>query len=139
MMQDTTPRGRCRSGRRGAGPTARALAVIGLLGLGACAGGTGQPGQTGASQASTPAAPADPVVAFAASAQPGAESRVMLADGRPATVRLLRSYHAASGRECREILVGSGTAQRAQLVCQGEGGTWAAARPLLRGGGATRP
>jgi hypothetical protein len=139
MMQDTTLRGRCRSGRRGAGPAVRALAFLGLLVLGACAGGTGQPGQSGAIQAAAPAPPADPIVAFAARAQPGAESRVVLADGRPATVRLLRSYHAASGRECREVVVGAGTAQRTQVVCQAEGGTWAAARPLLRGGGAARP
>jgi hypothetical protein len=138
MMQDTTPRGRCRSGRRGTGPTTCALALLGLLALGACAGRGGQQDQAGAAQAAA-ALPADPLVAFAATALPGTESRVVLADGRPANVRLLRSYHAASGRECREVVVGAGTAQRTQLVCQAEGGTWAAARPLLRGGGATRP
>jgi hypothetical protein len=54
-------------------------------------------------------------------------------------VRLLRSYHAASGRECREVLVGAGAAARTELVCQAEGGSWSAARPLLRGGGTGRP
>lgn len=117
----------------------RALAILGLLGLGACAGRGGQQDQVGAAQAAAAAVPADPVIAFAATARPGAESRVVLPDGRPASVRLLRSYHAASGRECREVVVGGGTTQRTQLVCQAEGGTWAAARPLLRGGGATRP
>jgi hypothetical protein len=138
MMQDTTLRGRCRSGRRGAGPVARGLTLLLLLGLGACGGGAAQQGRSGV-EAGPVATPADPIAAFAARAQPGSESRIVLSDGQPATVRLARSYHAASGRECREVLVGAGTAQRAQLVCQGEGGTWAAARPLLRGSGAARP
>ena len=74
-----------------------------------------------------------PSAAFAAQARPGVGGRVVLADGRPAAVRVLRSYQAASGRECREVLVGTGTAQRTQLVCMGENGSWAVARPLLRG------
>ena len=40
---------------------------------------------------------------------------------------------AASGRECREVLIGTGLAERARLVCRGEGG-WVPARPLLSGG-----
>jgi hypothetical protein len=116
---------------------AAAAAFLVLLALGACAGG--QQAQRGAAQPAAPAVPADPIAAFAASAQPGAESRIVLANGQPATVRMMRSYNAASGRECREVLVGTGTTQRVQLVCQSESGTWAAARPLLRGGGAGRP
>lgn len=84
------------------------------------------------------AVPSDPIAAFAATAMPGAQSRILLADGQPADVRMVRRYQAASGRECREVLVGSGMAQRAQLVCQGESG-WASARPLLPGAGAGRP
>jgi len=84
------------------------------------------------------AAPADPIAAFAAGAMPGAQSRIVLSDGQPANVRLVRRYHAASGRECREVLVGAGMSQRAQLVCQGESG-WASARPLLPGAAAGRP
>ena len=84
-------------------------------------------------------APTDPVVAFAAQAQPGQEWRILLADGQSTPARLARSYHAASGRECREVLLGTGAGQQSQLVCQAETGGWVAARPLLRGGGASRP
>lgn len=93
--------------------------------------------------ATTPRAPApaptDPVAAFAAQAQPGQEARILLADGQSTTARLARSYNAASGRECREVLLGTGTGQQSRLVCQAENGAWAAARPLLHGGAAGRP
>jgi hypothetical protein len=113
-----------------------AAALLALFALGACAGGR-QAEQ--AAVAAVPAIPADPIVAFAARSQPGAESRIVLADGQSATARLARSYNAASGRECREVLVGAGATQRSQVVCQNESGGWVAARPLLRGGGAGRP
>ncbi len=80
-----------------------------------------------------PPVPTDPVVAFAAANQVGAQASLPLAGGRT-PVRVNRSYYAASGRECREVLVGAGSGARSQLVCQGEGGAWAASRPLLRGG-----
>lgn len=86
-----------------------------------------------------PPAPTDPVAAFAAQAQPGQESRILLAGGQSTTARLTRSYSAASGRECREVLLGTGAGQQSQLVCQADHGGWVAARPLLRGGGASRP
>jgi hypothetical protein len=107
--------------------------LAGLALLGACAGAPQQ-----ASTTAAPPLPQDPLAAFAAQATPGAQARVTLADGQPATVRLARSYYAASGRECREVLVGTGTGQRAQVVCQDPAGGWAVARPLLRGGGAIR-
>ena len=113
------------------------LALSALLALGACAGG--QEARRGVVEPAAPAAPADPIAAFAASARPGAESRIVLANGQSASVRMLRSYTAASGRECREVLVGTGSTQRTQLVCQAEAGGWVAARPLLRGGVAGRP
>jgi 17 kDa common-antigen outer membrane protein len=82
------------------------------------------------------AAPADPVAAFAATAAPGSETVAVLPEtGGSARLRLLRSYNAASGRECREVLIGTGLAERTRLVCRHEGG-WAAARPLLSGSGA---
>jgi hypothetical protein len=96
-----------------------------------------------ASQTATPAAPsaatpADPLVAFAATAAPGARGNITAPDtGRATPVRLTRAYNAASGRECREVLLGAGAEERARLVCATEGG-WAAARPLLQGG-AGRP
>ena len=84
--------------------------------------------------AASPPSSADPVVAFAASAAPGAETVAVVPEaGGSARLRLLRSYAAASGRECREVLIGSGFAERTRLVCRDESG-WGPARPLLRGG-----
>jgi hypothetical protein len=90
------------------------------------------------SAAAAPSPPADPVAAFAAAAVPGSETVAALpeAGGGGARLRLLRSYAAASGRECREVLIGTGMTERTRLVCRQEGGGWAAARPLLSGGGA---
>jgi hypothetical protein len=110
-------------------------AVLAVLGLGACAQGQ----QPLPRVAAPPAVPPDPLAAFVATAQPGAEAGVVLADGRPATVRLLRSYHAASGRQCREVLVGADLSGQRQLLCETEAGGWAPVRPLLRGGGIGRP
>lgn len=105
--------------------------------LSGCAGGLLSNGVASGGNAAqaAPAMPLDPVIAFAATAAPGAVGQVVLANsGRPARVRLLRSYHAGSGRECREVLVGSGQEERATLACQ-DGVTWAATRPLLGGRG----
>lgn len=110
-------------------------AMLALLLLGACAGdpfGRGQP------VAAPAAPPPDPIADFAARAVPGASGTVPQANGQPAAVRLARSYHAASGRECREVLVGAGMSQRSQLVCKTEAGAWTMARPLLRGGSTSR-
>jgi hypothetical protein len=120
---------------------------LGLILLGACSsGGSGLGGLSfGASRtASSAAAPAplpasdDPVIAFASRARPGDEDRLTLAGGQPATVRLVRSYNAASGRVCREVAVGAGMAERIRLICGNEAG-WSEARPLLRGGGVAPP
>jgi hypothetical protein len=77
-----------------------------------------------------PAVPvaADPLALFAASAAPGRTGSVQ---GEPA--RLVRSYNAASGRECREILLGSGASERTAVACRTPEGGFASARPLLRG------
>jgi predicted TIM-barrel enzyme len=53
-------------------------------------------------------------------------------DGQPA--RLARVYHAASGRECREVLVGGGMNQRALVACRDADGSFVSSRPLLLGG-----
>ena len=112
--------------------------ALGLLAL--AAGGCANPFATGGEparpidSAAAPLSPADPVVAFAASASPGAETVAVLPEtGGSARLRLLRSYAAASGRECREVLIGTGLAERTRLVCRDDGG-WTPARPLLRGG-----
>lgn len=113
------------------------LAVALLAGLlGGC---TGDDAGQQAPVTAAPPTPTDPVVAFAARAEPGAESRILLPDGQSMTARLARSYSAASGRECREVLLGTGAAQHSRLVCQAETGGWVAARPLLRGGATGRP
>ena len=79
------------------------------------------------------------MAAFAASAAPGSETVALLPEaGGSARLRLLRSYNAASGRECREVLIGTGLSERTRLVCRQDSG-WASARPLLSGGGAARP
>ncbi|WP_043339397.1 DVU3141 family protein [Belnapia moabensis] len=117
--------------------TGLVLTAMGLGLLAGCSAAT-SPG------AGTPAAPVvavepmTPLVAFAATAQPGAETTLALPGSGPARVRVLRTYNAASGRECREVLVGAGTGEQARLVC-GADGQWAEARPLLRGGGLQRP
>jgi hypothetical protein len=117
--------------------TGRAL-VFAILLLGGCAQMTGTSAPMAANPMPVVATPMDAVVAFAASARPGAEAMVTLDTGRSARVRLLRAYNAASGRECREVLVGGGIEERSRLVCQ-SGDQWADARPLLRGGGMQRP
>jgi 17 kDa common-antigen outer membrane protein len=69
----------------------------------------------------------------------GRGAMVVLPDGGRVPARVARSYTAANGRECREVMLGSGRGERATLVCQGGpelGGAWAVARPLL--GGAVR-
>jgi hypothetical protein len=107
-----------------------------LLALGACA-----PVQGNAPTAAVRGAelPADPVLAFAATAAPGSATRVTLpATGENVQLRLVRSYNAASGRECRELQEGAGTSTRARLICS-DGARWAEARPLLRGGAIARP
>ena len=79
-----------------------------------------------------PAAITDPVVAFAANASPGAEDSIVLpSTGQPARVRMVRSYAAASGRECREIQVSTSGTSQVRLLCRAGTG-WREARPLLR-------
>lgn len=115
----------------------RAAVFVTLL-LGGCAQVTGSPAPMAASSVPMAAAPMDAVVAFAARAQPGSEAVVTLESGRSIRVRMLRAYNAASGRECREVLIGGGLEEQSRLVCQA-GDQWADARPLLRGGGMQRP
>lgn len=84
-----------------------------------------------AGSAAPPVAPraADPLAAFAASATEGSSGSV---EGQPA--RLVRVYQAASGRECREVLLGFGMAQRSAVACREPDGSFVSSRPLLRGG-----
>jgi hypothetical protein len=123
----TAPRGWF--GRAG---MARAGALGAVLLLAAGCGGLGAD-----SGAPTPVAatPADPVLAFAARAAPGMEETVVLpGTGRAVRLRVTRAYAAASGRECREVLVVGGGADRTRLICGEPVLGWSEARPLLRGG-----
>jgi hypothetical protein len=97
-------------------------------------------GQTATSPAPAPPGPRayDPLADFAGTAAPGSQGRVVLASGASAPVRLVRAYNAASGRECRELLVGGLADARSQVYCQDAGG-WVASRPLLRGGAVGQP
>lgn len=134
--------------RRG-GELARAPALLPILFAAAMLPGCatlapeagGRPPPPAAAAAPAAAGRQDPFAAFAATASPGAEAVLPLpGTGQAERVRLQRSYVAASGRECRELLIGSGMAERSALLCREEGGGWVPARPLLKGGaGATRP
>ena len=70
----------------------------------------------------------DPIAAFAATASPGSVGSV---NGEQA--RLTRAYNAASGRECREIILGFGGAERAAVACREADGNFVSSRPLMRG------
>ena len=71
-----------------------------------------------------PGGPAgDPVATFAASGGQGGGG-----------MRLGRTYYAASGRECREVLMGGGMGERTQVACRQPDGSYASTRPLLQGG-----
>jgi hypothetical protein len=116
-----------RQNRRVAGWTGAAVA-LGLLG--ACA----EPSAVISPGTGTPVAISDPVVAFAANASPGAEDSVVLpSTGQTARLRMVRSYAAASGRECREIQVNTSGSAHTRLLCSAGTG-WREARPLLRDG-----
>lgn len=113
------------SKRAGAAPGLAALLVLLLAG---CAqDGAGPSAAEGAS-----APISDPVVAFVAGSSPGAEEVVVLpSTGQSARVRLVRAYAAASGRECREVLVRTEGSSHTRLLC-GAGTGWREARPLIR-------
>ncbi|MBP0466864.1 hypothetical protein J5Y09_23245 [Roseomonas sp. PWR1] len=111
------------------------LALALGAGLLAACGGNGTGPSAGVGAAVGAAVPIDdPVVAFVANASPGAEDTVRLpGTGQVARVRLVRAYAAASGRECREVMVAAGGGPQTRLLCRaGEG--WREARPLLRDG-----
>lgn len=111
------------------------LALAGCLGLEPAASGP---------LVSSPPPPIDPVAAFAARATPGVEGQIVPDGGSPTRARVQRAYIAASGRECREVVLGYGSAtgtaspgfgpdERATLVCNDPELGWRIARPLLRG------
>lgn len=110
----------------------RAALFGALLVLAGCSGAERM--AAGPAMPAAPAAPQDALGRFLADAAPGQQGTVLLADGRPAQVRVVRAYAAASGRDCREVLLGEGFGGRASLLCQADG-AWMPARPLLQGSG----
>lgn len=108
--------------------------AAGMLGIALLMAGCAETGVAPAPGAEGPVAPiSDPVVAFAASAGPGAEETVTLpSTGQTVRLRLVRAYAAASGRECREVQMGTGSGSASRLLC-GAGTGWREARPLIRG------
>ena len=118
---------------RGRGLAAVAPLVLLLAGCAVPAANQGED----APVAAAPAVPQDPLSAFVASAGPGAEAMVPVGGGMQ-RVRIQRTYTSARGRECRDVLIGFGSAERSTLLCKDNGG-WSPAAPLLRSGGALRP
>jgi hypothetical protein len=124
---------RVRRGRTAPSSLIVALAVAGCTTVPPIENGAGPAAATAVALGAR-AVPDDPLLAFVAGAGPGSESIV---NGE--RVRVARAYAAASGRECREILVGAGVGERSALVCQDPLAGWMHARPLLRGSGLGRP
>ncbi|WP_431268730.1 DVU3141 family protein [Dankookia sp. P2] len=117
--------------------TSTPLALLGaLLLLAGC--GVDRPAATPAAAPVPVSAQQDPLGQFVGSMPPGHAGTVVLADGRTTQARVVRAYAAASGRDCREVILGAGTTGQASLLCQSEG-QWVATRPLLLGSGAARP
>lgn len=79
-----------------------------------------------------PVSSLDPLSQFALASSQGTEGVVAVAGGSTQRARVVRAYNAASGRQCREIVFGSGMGERAQLVC-GDAHGFQVAPPLLRG------
>ncbi|WP_377081592.1 hypothetical protein [Roseomonas xinghualingensis] len=90
-----------------------------------------------------PVRAADPVAAFAARAHMGQTEAVVLPDsGRTVSARMVRTYNAASGRECREVQFGQANTPGGPpgaTYCNDPAQGWIAARALLRGGAVYRP
>jgi hypothetical protein len=121
--------------KKGLSPLLHMRWMIGLLAL-ALLPGCGMQWPDLSPVASSTAAPVvstvprgpDPLGDFAETATPGS---VGMVNGERA--RLVRAYNAASGRECREIILGSGGGERAAVACRNGAGQFVSSTPLLRG------
>lgn len=121
--------------KKGLSPLPQTRWMIGFLGLALLPGcGLQMPDfSTGTATAAEPVISTvprgpDPLGDFAMTATPGSFGTV---NGERA--RLVRSYNAASGRECREIILGSGGSERAAVACRNASGQFVSSTPLLRG------
>ena len=104
--------------------------VVLLLALAPIAGCGGLVG-TGDAKVDPPAPILDPIAAFAADPPAAAQAQVFLADrNETVTLRIVRRYAAASGRECREVRVSRRGGDNLRLYCRTAAG-WIEARPLI--------
>ncbi len=114
-------------GRHHGGLCMALLVLFPLVGCGGMAGFGGQADTTVA----PPSRILDPIAAFAADPPPNGQGQVSLPDRNEAvTLRLVRQYSAASGRECREVRVSQRSGETARLFCRAGPG-WIEARPLM--------
>lgn len=106
------------------------LAGLVIASLTGCSGvyGVGGQGDTAAVQ---PSRIMDPIAAFAAEPTVNGQAQVFMADrNETVTLRLVRQYAAASGRECREVKVTQRAGDSQRLYCRAGAG-WIEARPLI--------
>lgn len=106
------------------------ILLLGPLLLAGC-GGSGSLGGAGEEAAAVPRPILDPIAAFAADPPTEAQAQVFLADrNETVTLRMVRQYAAASGRECREVRVSQRGGDSLRLFCRAGSG-WIEARPLI--------
>jgi len=106
------------------------MALVMFVPLVGCSGVTGIGGQSDTT-AAPPGRILDPIAAFAADPPPNGQGQVFLPEqNEPVTLRFVRQYSAASGRECREVRVAQRSGETARLFCRAGPG-WIEARPLL--------
>jgi hypothetical protein len=106
------------------------LCVVPLV-LAGCGGTAGLGGAGEGAASAVPRPILDPVAAFAADPPTAAQAQVFLADrNETVTLRLVRQYAAASGRECREVRVLQRSEDSLRLYCRAGTG-WIEARPLI--------
>jgi hypothetical protein len=114
-------------GRLGRGICMALFILVPLVG---CSGVAGVGGQ-GDTAADPPGRILDPVAAFAADPPPNGQGQIFLPErNEPVTLRFVRQYSAASGRECREVRVAQRSGETVHLFCRAGPG-WIEARPLL--------
>jgi hypothetical protein len=106
------------------------MVLLMLVPLVGCSG-TGGIGGQGDTTAAPPGRILDPIAAFAADPPPSGQGQVFLPErNEPVTLRFVRQYSAASGRECREVRVTQRGGDNQRLYCRAGAG-WIEARPLI--------
>jgi hypothetical protein len=106
------------------------FASLALLLVAGC-GGSGETGSAGNAAVASPNRILDPIAAFAADPPSTGQGQVYLADrNETVTLRFVRQYSAASGRECREVRMTQRGGDSQRLYCRAGGG-WIEARPLI--------